>query len=119
MLGFSLFYYRNLEQEYAHIGNVAVLLVGMVAFMLLCRCKHNLSDSQYLSVLCIIMTFISLAMPDAKENLVVGILVSLMFILSGMLFFYVRVNAPSSVRIGALMLLYCGVSSIISEIFQK
>jgi len=111
--------YKTIESTYHPIIMLAVIVCGMTAFICLCLCKYNLSDSRYLSLLCLIMTFIAMPMPGSKENLTAAILVSLMLTLSGILFFTVRSAVPSSVFVGGLMFLYSGVSSIITDVFQK
>ena len=119
VLGFSSLYFRDLAPEYTFIGTVAAILVGMTAFILICCCKQNLSDNQYISVLSIIAVFISFNSPSTKENFAVGLTSSSLLFLAGLLFFVERRVDSTATRIAGLILLYIGFTSVVQDTLYR
>lgn len=117
LMAFS--YTKTLPQEYALIVIVAALCAGMAAFIMLCRCKTNLSDNQYLSCLTLISAFIALNCPKNMSNYTAGLSVSTMLFLAGLLFFIERRPASTSSRITGLMFLYLGFSSVVQDVLLR
>ena len=108
-------YITKLEPEYVAMIQVISLLVGMAAFIILCRCKANLSDGQYLAVLAIVVLFIEFHSPLPKENLIAGIIASLSTFLAGVLFFTERKAAAKTTRVAGILLLYFGITDTIGS----
>ena len=69
---------RHIKPEYVYIITLSVLAAGLASFILLCRCKQDLSESQYLSTLSIICLFLYSCIPSAKDNFIAGVLVVLL-----------------------------------------
>lgn len=119
VLGYGSTYIKTLESEYMILVTVIYLLVCMAAFILLCRCKNNLSDNQYLSVLAIVVLFIQCCTPSAKENLTAGLIVSLLSVLAGVLFFVERRTATNTTNIAGMLFLYFGVTDITGSTLHR
>lgn len=105
--------------DYNTIATATFLVGGLLAFIAFSRYKENLNDSQYLSVLSIIVFFIAVVSPSAKDNLAAGFAASLVQLLAGVLFFSVRRNVSANVRIAGMMLLYIGFDSVAQNGLQK
>jgi carboxyl-terminal processing protease len=113
--GFSSFCSHALAPEFAHIGTVALLFVVMAAFILLCRCKQNLSDNQYLSILALVAVIISFNSPSTKDSFTVGLTSSSLFFLAGLQFVVERRMSSATTRVAGLLLIYIGFMSVVQD----
>ncbi len=108
--GYAAPYIGILEQEYVDMIPVMALSVILAAFILLCRYKANLSDSQHIAIFAAVALFIQFYTHSVKENHVAGLMVARLALLAGVLFFAKRRAAAQTASISSMVLLYFGVT---------
>lgn len=97
---------------------MASVFSGLVAFIVLCQCKNNLSDNRYLAVLTVIAIFTGFSAPSAKENLTAAFIASFFLLLTGIQFFIERKKISPITLVAGIMLLYFGFSDITTDLFH-
>jgi len=111
--------YFSVQADYQRIITMAGLGAALFAFICVCRCRRNLNNNQYISVLSVISVFVMFCAPSSSDNLMCSILASLVMLLSGILILgnWQQLQLPQ--RIAGSMLLYAGFSGCIGDTLKK